>query len=234
VLAGLLVAAAGAAAGEPPPLRYLAVFVDGRVLEVTGAGAVDETTLRLLLPAGGAIEVPLRRLDRIVEAVVEAEPEPIEAPACDAAFVDQPLPSSTPFRDEIVAASRQAGLHPWLVAAVVEAESGYDRWAVSRVGARGLMQLMPAVWMEDGIADPHDVRANLRAGAQHLRRLVDRFGELALAVAAYNAGAATVERSGGVPPYRETRRFVKRVLTRFCPEPASVGEGATPRAPEGL
>lgn len=210
-------AVATAGAGDASPPRYLAVFVDGRVLPVSGAGAVDELTIRLELPSGGSVELPLERVDRIVEAVVEPDPKPIEPPRCDTDFVADDLPAATPYREEILAASRRANLHPWLVAAVVEAESGYDRWAVSRVGARGLMQLMPSVWVENGVTDPHDVRANLQAGAGHLRRLLDRFGELTFAIAAYNAGAATVERSGGVPPYRETRRFVRRVLASFCP-----------------
>jgi soluble lytic murein transglycosylase-like protein len=200
--------------------QYLAVFSDGRVLKVSAATLVGTGKIRLELRGGGVVQVPLTRLESVIEDVVESVPEPVEAPPCPAAFADQPLPEATPYRAEIAAASRAAGLHPWLVAAVVEAESRYDRRAVSRAGARGLMQLMPAVWTDGGIRDPHDPRANLQVGCTHLRRLIDRFGDLPLALAAYNAGPTVVEREGGMPPYRETRDFVRRVLSRFCPSAA--------------
>lgn len=197
--------------------RYLAVFVDGRTLEVTGVRLVGEGEVRLELDGGAAVTVPLTRLDRLIEAALETTEEPLPAPPCPPGFAAEPLPEGVPFREEILRASREADLHPWLVAAVVEAESAFDPWAVSRVGARGLMQLMPVVWLERRVADPHEVVANLRAGCQHLKGLLDRFGDVTLALAAYNAGASTVERAGGVPPYRETRAFVRRVLAKFCP-----------------
>ncbi len=208
---------AGAKAAARPP-GYLVVFVDGRLLSVAGARVLDRRTIRLDLPGGGAVEVPLDRVDRIVETEPDPEPEPIEEPACSPAFADQPLPRGLPYAAEIVAAARRTNLHPWLVAAVIDAESRFDRWAVSRVGARGLMQLMPAVWIQEGISDPHDPRANIEAGCRHLRALLDRFGSLDLALAAYNAGAGAVEAAGGIPPYRETRGYVRRVLAHFCPQ----------------
>jgi soluble lytic murein transglycosylase-like protein len=207
------------AASREAEAQYLAVFTDGRVLAVTGARLVEGERIRLELKSGGVLVAPLSRLESVIEDAVEPAPEPVPPPPCPPAFADQALPEATPYRGEIVAASRKADLHPWLVAAVVEAESRYNRWAVSRVGARGLMQLMPSVWIEGGIADPHDVRANLRVGCAHLRALITRYRELPLALAAYNAGPAVVDRSGGMPPYRETREFVRRVLSSFCPAP---------------
>lgn len=198
--------------------RYLAVFVDGRTLEVAGVQPVGEGEVRLELAEGAAVTVSLARLDHLIDATPEAVAEPMPAPHCSPGYAAEPLPGGVPFREEILRASREADLHPWLVAAVVEAESAFDPWAVSEVGARGLMQLMPVVWMERRVPNPHDAAANLRAGCEHLRALLDRFGEVTLALAAYNAGAATVERAGGVPPYRETRDFVRRVLSKFCPE----------------
>jgi hypothetical protein len=201
--------------------QYLAVFVDGRLLPVREATLVGTDRIRLDLPAGGWLEVPLSRLERVIEdAPAPPEEQPVAPPPCEPGWIDEPLPPGTAFGDEIVRASRAAGLHPWLVAAVVEAESRSNRWAVSRVGACGLMQLMPAVWHDEGVRDPFEPRANLRAGARHLRRLIDRFGDLSLGLAAYNAGAATVERYGGVPPFRETRGYLRAVLGRFCPPPA--------------
>ena len=214
--------------------QYLAVFVDGRLLPVREARLVGDDRIRLDLPVGGWLEVPLRRLERVIEdapAPVDPGEGPPEAP-CPPGWAEQALPTATAFGDEIVRASRHADLHPWLVAAVVEAESGFNPHAVSRVGAAGLMQLMPSVWHDERVRNPFDPRANLRAGTRHLRRLLDRFGELPLALAAYNAGAATVERYGGIPPYRETQGYVRAVLARFCPPvtgpPAGLMEPSAP------
>ncbi len=212
-------------AGRITEGQYLAVFVDGRILPVKSVRVLDDGgQVRLELGEGGRIDIPIGRFDRIIEDAVEVEPKPIPHPPCKTGFVDTPLPEGTRFGKEIARSAREANLHPRLVAAVVEAESGYNRWAVSRVGARGLMQLMPSVWTDQGVADPHDPAANLRAGTRHLAELLERFGDLSLALAAYNAGAATVEREKGVPPYRETRDYVRKVLARFCgPGPVSGG-----------
>jgi soluble lytic murein transglycosylase-like protein len=80
------------------------------------------------------------------------------------------------------------------------------------------MQLMPAAAADHNVGDVFDPADNLRGGAAHLRAMLDRFESLPLALAAYNAGAATVERSNGIPPYKETRDYVRRVLALFCPE----------------
>ncbi len=205
--------------------QYLAVFVDGRLLKVSGAALVGASRIRLDLPGGGSIEIPLARLDRVIADEVEAKPAPIPEPSCRSDFGGQALPPNTPFAAQIRRASKRANLSPVLVAAVVEAESAFKPWAVSRVGAGGLMQLMPSVWLEQGVASPYEPAANLRAGCHHLRALLDRFGDLTLALAAYNAGIATVVKAGGVPPYRETRDFVRRVLGRFCPGTPRAGAG---------
>jgi len=192
-------------------------MADGRILPIAGARLVGASTMRLDLGGDAYVEVPAARVESIVEGAAEEKPAVIANPPCPTGFAPQALPAWVPFRTDIVAASKAAGLHPWLVAAVVQAESDFNRWAVSPVGARGLMQLMPSVWLDAGLADPHDPAANLRAGCAHLRRLLDRFGDVTLALAAYNAGVVSVERCGGVPPYRETRAFVRRVLAVFCP-----------------
>jgi soluble lytic murein transglycosylase-like protein len=104
-----------------------------------------------------------------------------------------------------------------LVAAVIEAESDNNPRAVSRRGARGLMQLMPKTARTLGVHDPFDPRANIDAGVRHLRALMDRFGSnnLPLVLAAYNAGEVAVIKHRGVPPYRETRAYVKRILKKL-------------------
>jgi len=102
-----------------------------------------------------------------------------------------------------------------LLDALVVAESMYDPRATSRMGAGGLAQLMPGTARELGVADRYDPASNIDAGARYLRQQLDRFGTIALALAAYNAGPAAVERSGGIPRNSETPAYVRRVLGLF-------------------
>ena len=99
-----------------------------------------------------------------------------------------------------------------LVRALIQVESGYRERARSRKGAMGLMQLMPATAREYKVRNPYDPSANISAGIQHLKSLIDRWG-LELALAAYNAGEGAVKKFNGVPPYRETRNYVTRILS---------------------
>ena len=112
-----------------------------------------------------------------------------------------------------------------LVAAIIETESQFNTHAVSRRGALGLMQLTPATAALLGVDDPFDPRANIHGGVRHLRSLMDRFdNNLTLALAAYNAGERAVLIYGGVPPYRETRQYVSRILQRLDREGASASD----------
>jgi len=112
--------------------------------------------------------------------------------------------------------SADQSLDPKLVRAMIQVESGYNHRARSHKGAMGLMQLMPGTASQLRVSDPYDPDENVRGGTQYLRHLVDRFaGRLELAVAAYNAGPGAVERYNGIPPYRETRDYVKRVLALY-------------------
>jgi len=107
-------------------------------------------------------------------------------------------------------------ISPLLVAAIVEAESDFNPRAVSRRGARGLMQLMPRTAASVRVENTFDPYENIEGGVRHLRRLMDRFnGDLPLVLAAYNAGEQAVLLYGGVPPYPETRRYVVRILRRI-------------------
>jgi soluble lytic murein transglycosylase-like protein len=115
----------------------------------------------------------------------------------------------------VVAAAARRNVDPALIEAVIENESGFDDRALSKAGAQGLMQLMPGTAAGLGVRDPYDARQNVDGGARYLRSLLDRFGSVRLALAAYNAGPHAVERFGGVPPYAQTREYVERVLSSY-------------------
>ncbi|MEE4599752.1 MAG: lytic transglycosylase domain-containing protein [Desulfobacteraceae bacterium] len=120
---------------------------------------------------------------------------------------------STKKYDDIIAnASQQYGVAFPLLKAIIKAESGFDPRAVSKKGAKGLMQIMPQNFKLLGIEDPFDPSQNIHAGARYFKQMYDRFGKLALSLAAYNAGPDAVARYKTVPPYEETEEYVKRVL----------------------
>jgi soluble lytic murein transglycosylase-like protein len=193
------------------------VFVDGRVLKVDDA-VLDGRHIVLHLPGDATLRVPAVRIDRVVADEVVADTTPVAGVTCTLSYDGSRLPSSTPFATLIEDAARAADLNPSLLAALVRAESAFDPRAVSRAGARGLTQLMPAAAQDHRVADVFDPAENLRGGATHLRRLLDRFKSLPMALAAYNAGSAVVHRHQGIPPYRETREYVRRVIGWFCPQ----------------
>lgn len=115
--------------------------------------------------------------------------------------------------DSLIAESaKRFDLDPALVKAVVAAESNFEVTAVSHAGAQGLMQLMPATSREMGVRAPFDPSQNLMGGSRYLRSMLDRYDDVKLALAAYNAGPEAVDRHDGVPPYPETTAYVERVL----------------------
>ena len=115
----------------------------------------------------------------------------------------------------IAKAAQANGLDPRLVQAVVEAESGGDPAAKSDKGAMGLMQLMPQTAQDMGLTDPYDPAQNLEGGSRYLRTMIDKFGDLPLAIAAYNAGPGAVTKAHGIPPYPETQHYVRHVLDLY-------------------
>lgn len=123
------------------------------------------------------------------------------------------------------------GVDPTLVESVIRAESAFNPTAVSRTGARGLMQLMPKTAVALGVRDSFNPRENIEGGVRHLRYLLDRYpGNVPLAVAAYNAGEAAVDQYRGIPPYSETQQYVQRVLQGGGGGVVWSGRSALPRS----
>lgn len=137
----------------------------------------------------------------------------------------RPLPATIAYNDAIAEAADLYNLDPDLIHAIIRAESAFNPFAVSRVGAQGLMQLMPAVAEELDVLDPFDPRQNIFGGARYLRWLLDRnHGNVDLAVASYNAGPGAVARYRGIPPYKETRNYVKKVNLFLKNSKSSLGD----------
>lgn len=185
------------------------------------------------LPAAVSVEqaavglgVPTAALAALAEGATNAAPDIVAAtapPASDPMTGDPATtvaPSTaptvvgpaTPYAELFNAAGQRHGVDPVLLASVAEVESGFDPDAVSSAGAGGLMQFMPATATEMGV-DRFDPASAVDGAARYLARDLERFGRLELALAAYNAGPAAVERHGGVPPFAETQDYVQKVLT---------------------
>ena len=139
------------------------------------------------------------------------------APQIDVATEFEAIPPSEAYEDIIREAAATFDMDPALIRAVMQAESAFHPYAVSRAGAEGLMQLMPALADEMGVADSFNPRDNIMGGARYLKRLLEHHnGDLDLALASYNAGPGNVERYGGIPPFRETRRYVKTIKALYA------------------
>src|SRR5262245_32274613 len=116
----------------------------------------------------------------------------------------------------VARAAKRHNLHPALLFAVMKAESSFNPIVVSKAGAVGLMQLVPETAMRHGVRNLYDTNENIAGGARHLRYLLDRFhGNTRLALAAYNAGERKVDRYKQIPPYKETRHYVQKVLSYY-------------------
>jgi len=153
----------------------------------------------------GTISLTDRPTDTSYRLVVETDlPEEYE------------LPSEEELEEIVSGASTKFGPPEPLIYAVIQVESTGDSTAVSPRGAKGLMQLMPATAEELGVEDIYDPRENIYGGTQYLQKMISRFnGNLKLALAAYNAGPGRVDKYNGVPPFTETKNFIKRVETAW-------------------
>jgi len=196
----------GSLAWATPARAELVFFTSGRTQSVK-SHRLEGGSLVLILRGGGEVVCDPAIVARITEDEVPY-PEPVEIVE-PALIVTNAAPA--PFAEIIDRVAAREGVDARLVRAVIEVESGYKPNARSPKGAMGLMQLMPATARQYAVKNPYDPAANIEAGIKHLKSLLARFPP-ALALAAYNAGDAAVERFGGIPPFAETRSYVSRIL----------------------
>jgi soluble lytic murein transglycosylase-like protein len=158
-------------------------------------------------------EHPTHSLNVSVSAQIEVISEPVVESGSTG---PSRAASATELERAVRAAAQQHHLHPALLFAVMKAESSFNPIVVSKAGAVGLMQLVPETAMRHGVQNLYDTNENVAGGARHLRYLLDRFhGNTRLALAAYNAGERKVDRYKQIPPYKETRHYVQKVLSYY-------------------
>jgi soluble lytic murein transglycosylase-like protein len=196
------------AAGRPAAAE-LAYFTSGGSLSIRDH-RVEGDSLVMTLRAGGEIVCDRALIVRFAPDEVPY-PEPPDPAAASGASQAPAVTGDVPFGDIIDRLSAAHRVDARLVRAMISVESGYQERARSPKGAMGLMQLMPATARRFNVTDPYNPQANIEGGIKYMRVLLDRFPER-LALAAYNAGEAAVERFRGIPPYAETRDYVTRVL----------------------
>jgi hypothetical protein len=185
------------------------VFLNtGRTLTVR-SHRVDGDRMILTLRGGGEITCDAALVERIA-------PDEVPYPEPELSAVEVTPLAPVPYGEIIDRSASREGVDPRLVRAVIQVESAYQATARSRKGAIGLMQLMPDTARRYSVSNLYDPGSNIEAGIKHLKMLLERF-ELSLALAAYNAGEAAVERFRGIPPYPETQNYVRQVLRLLGP-----------------
>jgi Transglycosylase SLT domain len=187
---------------KPVAAPYKLVWKKGQILEDDSIKWTDKTKV------AKKITKPFRVHSGV--KITKAKPAAVK-PRVDFKSLRSNRERFSEMIDEVALKSR---LYPSLLHAVIKAESAYDPNAISRAGAVGLMQLMPATASRYGVTDRRDPKANVEGGARYLRKLLTRYNNnIKLALAAYNAGEKAVKKYGNkIPPYRETQNYVKKVL----------------------
>ena len=196
-----------------PADAEIVVLKSGTTLAVK-AHRTEGALVVLQLRGGGEMTCEGALIEKIVpDEVPYQEPGREPTPVAEATKAVQTVLAG-PYSEIISSMSQAHGLDPMLVNALIQVESNYRPRARSHKGAMGLMQLMPSTARRYNVRNPYDPRANVAAGVKHLKSLMDSFdGAVELALAAYNAGEGAVKKFGGVPPYRETRNYVRRILS---------------------
>ena len=196
--------------GAIPARADYAVLANGFRLKVERQEILG-SQVRLFIPGGGFVDV----------GVSEVRSYEKEQPSGEEEVTSHvpPAPAAPQDRDPVKSAGFQQGLDPVLLKSMIAEESNFNPRAVSPKGAVGLMQLMPTTAASLGVKNLFSAFENVQAGALYVRTLLERYqGDLAKALAAYNAGPATVDRYQGIPPYAETQNYVRRVIQRFNDE----------------
>lgn len=194
-------------AAAVPASAEIVTLKTGRTMSVKSYHQ-DGDRVTLTLRQGGTIECD-------ASTIVGVSPDEVPYPEPEIQTA-APLPS-TPFAEIIETAATRHGISAELVRAIIQVESNYAPRARSPKGAMGLMQLMPATARQYAVADAYDPEANIDAGIRHFKLMLARFGQLPLALAAYNAGEGAVRRFGGIPPFAETRSYVRRIIALARP-----------------
>lgn len=213
----------------------VAVLKNGFSIRHERREVIGEVT-RLYTNADGSsfVDVPTAEIEHFETLPAETAPtDPVPASAAGTVtgsnlssigFPGRPQPT---VNDMVNEASGRYRLDPDLVNSVIKAESAFNPRAVSPKGAQGLMQLMPGTASQLGVTNAFDPQANVNGGARYLRELMERYDfDIVKALAAYNAGPEKVNRFGGVPPYSETKLYVKRVVVDFNKKKAEKASGA--------
>ncbi|HEU5259291.1 MAG TPA: lytic transglycosylase domain-containing protein [Vicinamibacterales bacterium] len=191
-----------------PAYAELVFFQSGRAMSVRAIRSENDGIV-LQLRAGGDVHCDQSLIVRVEPDEVEYPEEVAEASSVIREPDAPPIPEA--FRQLVTATAAKHGVDARVVNALIQVESAYHSRAVSPKGARGLMQVMPTTGRQYGALDLFDPKVNVDAGVRHLKKLLSRY-DLPLALAAYNAGEAAVDRFGGIPPFRETQNYVTRIL----------------------
>ena len=199
-----------------PARAEIVVLSSGRTLSVK-AHREEGNSIVLQMRTGGEVTCDKALIDKILpdevphpEPQADTEAQPVD-PATEATVAA--ALTMGPYDEIITSMAETHGVDPMLVRALIRVESGDSPTARSYKGAMGLMQLMPATARLYKVRNPYDPKANIAAGVKHLKSLLDRFRTVDLALAAYNAGEGAVKKFNGIPPYRETRDYVSRILS---------------------
>jgi soluble lytic murein transglycosylase-like protein len=195
----------------------IVVLTSGATLSIK-SHRVEGDSIVLQMRNGGEVSCDKTLIEKIVaDEVAHPEPQQTTIVPVAPAATDSSATAIGPYGEIITTLAQAHGVDPMLVRALIQVESNYQPTARSRKGAMGLMQLMPSTAREYNVRNPYDPKANISAGVKHLAALINRWG-VELALAAYNAGEGAVEKFKGIPPYRETREYVSRILALARPQ----------------